>query len=189
MDQIHLVSSSLQLSMPTDINWTLLNEKLPTEKSPDDQSEQRRTIFDTYFDINGNGYSSLAECDKGIKELLPNYSDFFTSQVILRAFSAAKGINTAASNNDDYIEFTEFRMFLSYLKKYAELWQLFDQIDVEGDRRINLDEFTKAIPKLMEYGVPAVDGTFQSIDTNGGGQILFVEFADWAIKQKLNGGN
>merc|ERR1712028_156282 len=29
-------------------------------------------------------------------------------------------------------------------------------------------------------------GIFQQIDINGGGQILFVEFADWAIAQKLD---
>jgi hypothetical protein len=204
------------------IDWTVLNELLPTEKSSggssdhtndDDnaaqqqqqQQELRRRIFTQYFDSNNNGICSLAECDKGIQELLPTFyhSHVLTRPVILRAFTAAKGIgqeegssNNSGSGDKDYIEWAEFRMFLLYLKQYAALWELFEHVDSSSssstdqvDRRISLEEFTATVPQLMmdRFGIVIEDATatFQQIDTNQGGHILFVEFADWAIREKL----
>jgi hypothetical protein len=204
------------------IDWTVLNELLPTEKSSggssddhandhdtDDaaqqqqQQERRRSIFTQYFDSNNNGICSLAECDKGIQELLPTFynNHVLTRPVILRAFTAAKGIRQEEEGNrgsgEDYIEWAEFRMFLLYLKQYAALWELFEHADSsssssstdQGDRRISLEEFTATVPQLMmdRFGIVIQDATttFQQIDTNQGGHILFVEFADWAIREKL----
>jgi hypothetical protein len=207
------------MSPPT-IDWTVLNELLPTEKSSggssddhdDDatqQQERRRRIFTQYFDSNNNGICSLAECDKGIQELLPTFynNHVLTRPVILRAFTAAKGIGQEegssnynnGSGDKDYIEWAEFRMFLLYLKQYAALWELFEHVDSSSsssssstdqvDRRISREEFTETVPQLMmdRFGIVIQDATttFQQIDTNHGGHILFVEFADWAIREKL----
>ena len=42
-----------------DINWELLREKLPFEKTP--EAKQIRKDLFSQFDPNGNGYLSLAE--------------------------------------------------------------------------------------------------------------------------------
>jgi Ca2+-binding EF-hand superfamily protein len=78
-------------------------------------------------------------------------------------------------------------MLLVYLLKYFELWQMFESIDSGDDSRINLEEFKTAIPHIEAWGVKVgdADAAFAEIDTNGGGQILFAEFADWAIKKGL----
>ena len=111
----------------------------------------------------------------------------------MRAFQAAKQINDGkakgkADRGPDYIEAVEFRMFLVYLRKYFEMWQMFEQIDSGEDNRINIDEFKAALPKLEAWGVKidGADAGFSEIDTNGGGELLFNEFADWAIKKGLN---
>lgn len=176
------------------IDWTSLNEKLPTDKS-EEQKEQRKSMFGS-FDPNGNGYLSLAECDKGLKGIMEGLdnsgSDLFPSAVIMRAFYAAKDVaqkkgGAHSVRGMDYIEFAEFRLFLVYLKRYSELWEIFDAIDTSDDRRISLDEFKKTMPKFAEWGVSVMDPDveFQKIDSNGGGQILFCEFADWGLKQTL----
>jgi len=65
---------------------------------------------------------------------------------------------------------------------------MFIDIDTTGDRRIGIEEFKLAIPKLETWGVKITDinGTFNEIDGNGGGNILFDEFSAWAIKKNLD---
>jgi Ca2+-binding EF-hand superfamily protein len=194
------------------IDWTTLNAKLPTEKFSDQSNEfteQRREIFTQYFDVNRNGYCSLAECDKGLTELLLTSSNvdndnndmsiILAKPVILRAFTSAKSIaqekgRSESSSRSDYIEFSEFRYFLLYIKEYIQLWELFAAMDSDNDRRISYDEFVSdTLPKLHnnEYYsriFPASatnESIFQSIDNNHGGYILFIELAQYVIKKKI----
>ena len=36
---------------------------------------------------------------------------------------------------------SEFRKFLELLPAYKKLWEYFEKIDVDSDRRVNLEEF------------------------------------------------
>ena len=65
---------------------------------------------------------------------------------------------------------------------------MFDDVDGGEDDRIGLDEFKSAVPKIQAWGVKIEDpeATFAEIDVNGGGQVLFNEFAEWAIKKGLD---
>lgn len=56
------------------------------------------------------------------------------------------------------------------------------------DRRIDLTEFEKAVPQMEKWGVTITDAkvTFNEIDKNGGGSILFDEFIDFATKKNLD---
>jgi hypothetical protein len=178
------------VEMPTFSLSEEWKDQLPTERT-DEAHQRREALFREYFDRNGNGFCSLAECDAGMKELLPNCS-VFTSPVILRAFQAAHTLSDR-KGSDVFLEFSEFRMFLFYLKEFALLGHLFDQIDSDGekDRRISHQEFLQMYTKLVkDFGLPkddSADAIFSSIDKNGGGYILFVEFVDWAVQQKLKG--
>ena len=188
------------------IDWTTLNVKLPTEKSSDgndDHTEQRRRIFTQYFDMNNNGYCSLAECDKGLTELLNDTSVNISKPVILRAFTSAKTVaqekgvhnnSSSSSSSGDYIEFSELRYFLLYIKEYIQLWELFETIDNDNDRRISYDEFVNnTLPKLQsnEYysrifpTTTTTESIFQSIDTNNGGFILFNELTQYIINKRM----
>ena len=82
----------------------------------------------------------------------------------MRAFQAAKNANTSKSSEkgmplgalgslsgDDYIDRSEFRLLLAYLRQYFELYLMFTSIDGKssvGDRTINIDEFEAAIPQV-----------------------------------------
>jgi hypothetical protein len=171
------------------IDWAKIRDKLPTEKT-DEQKAKRKTLFER-FDPNGNGYLSLAEVHKGCRDVLGLPEIYENKPVMMRAFQAAKGANNAKSTSElgqHYIERSEFRLLLVYLRNYFECWQMFDRIDSGDDRRVNLEEFKSAIPMNETWGVKIDDAekTFQAIDTNGGGQILFDEFSDWAIKKGLD---
>lgn len=50
------------------INWELINSKLPVKNTEDDR--KKRVAMFKLFDPNGNKYLSLAEVDKGIRDIL-----------------------------------------------------------------------------------------------------------------------
>jgi Ca2+-binding EF-hand superfamily protein len=171
------------------IDWDGIREKLPMEKTPE-QKSKREELF-TLFDPNGNGILSLAEVDRGCRDVLGLYEMFDCKKVIMRAFQAAKGVNDAKCTSPlgrDTIERCEFRLVLLYLRQYFGVWQMFDGIDSGADHRIDLDEFKAALPKVEAWGFKVGDpeAEFKIIDANQGGQLLFDEFADWAIKKGLD---
>merc|ERR1712127_396680 len=109
----------------------------------------------------------------------------------MRAFQAAKNLGGDTQGfGPDYIEKKEFRILLQYVRSYFEVFEMFQILDVNSDRRVSMEEFVMAASSLGDWGLnvdPAqLPSIFQQIDINGGGQILFVEFADWAIAQKLD---
>ena len=65
---------------------------------------------------------------------------------------------------------------------------MFLRLDSSGDKRLTISEFKKAVPTLAKWGVEITDAekSFKEIDTNGGGQVLFDEFVDWALSKNLH---
>jgi len=107
----------------------------------------------------------------------------------MRAFQLAKNkVKGKSKVSDDYIEKSEFRYLLIYLRQYFEYWVMFNRIDKEGNHKIDLSEFEKAIPEIEKWGIkiPDAKAAFDSIDNNHGGEIVFDEFCQWAIKKHLD---
>lgn len=164
--------------MSTKEKAQIINEKLSKDPSS----------YWSSFDVNGNGYLSLAEVDKGVRDVLQLPELFELKPVLIRAFNAAKTqLKASTSHGDDYVSKAEFKYLIKYLKEYTNYWVVFNEIDTSKDRRISLEEFEKAVPALKEQGVNIPDGkqAFKEIDTNNGGMILFDEFCDWAIKKNV----
>lgn len=140
------------------------------------------------FDVNGNGYLSLAEVDKGIRDVIQLPQLFELKPVIIRAFNAAKtSLKASSKHGDDYVSKAEFKYLIQYLKEYTNYWIVFDEVDSSKDHRISLEEFEKAVPSLKAQGIKIPDAkkAFSEIDTNQGGMILFDEFCHWAITHSL----
>ena len=180
----------MKAALSNSIDWNRIREKLPVEKTPEDKVK-RVQLFEQ-FDPNGNGYLSLAEVDRGCRDVLGLHEIFECKKVIMRAFQAAKGANNAknakGSLGPDFVEKCEFRLLLLYLKEYFEIWQMFEKVDSGDDYRVNYDEFKQALPMFKRWGFEVKDpkAEFKVIDRNGGGEILFDEFADWALKRRLD---
>lgn len=64
--------------------WAELNEKLPWHVRPDELIK-RKEIWDS-MDVNGNGYLSLAEIDKGMRDVIQIPALFNLKPVLMRAF-------------------------------------------------------------------------------------------------------
>jgi hypothetical protein len=172
---------------------------LPTRKDPE-STAARRALF-RQADMNGNGITSLAECDRLIVTVLAIEGVKIMKPVINRAFHAARDVvPSVGSISPHYVDFHEFRYFLIYLQHYLELFLVFCDVDSKGgrekytDRRISYPEFESAIPRLIEWGLeddiveqlnrdPSV--IFRDMDDNGGGVVLFDEFAHWALWNHL----
>jgi len=171
-----------------DIDWASINEKLPYQRTPE-QKAKRRELFNQ-FDPNGNGYLSLAEVDKGMLDVLQCETLFDCKPAVMRAFQFAKDKHPGSSVGEHYIEFREFRLFLQSLRQYFEYYQAFSRIDTGDDNRVSKEEFTSdKIKTCLETWVGPIEdleAEFEAIDTNGGGQILFTEFVDWALEKNLD---
>eukprot|EP00931_Biecheleriopsis_adriatica_P035506 TRINITY_DN20433_c0_g1_i2.p1 TRINITY_DN20433_c0_g1~~TRINITY_DN20433_c0_g1_i2.p1 ORF type:complete len:633 (+),score=134.49 TRINITY_DN20433_c0_g1_i2:56-1954(+) len=175
-------------------------ENLPVGRDPD--SAARRKALFRQADMNGNGICSLAECDRLIVTVLAIEGVKIMKPVINRAFHAARDVvPSVGSISPHYVDLNEFRFFLLYLKHYLQLFIFFDGMDVKSagggkysDRRLSYREFERAIPKILEWGVDDEvarmlrrdpQAVFRSIDDNGGGVVLFDEFAHWALWNHL----
>jgi Ca2+-binding EF-hand superfamily protein len=167
------------------VDWEEIRNRLPTSRTPEDK--QKRVDLFRQFDVNSNGFLSLAEVDKGVKDVLQVEALFDAKPVLIRAFTTAKAVN-GTSGQTDYVVFPEFRLLLVYMKHYLELWDMFEVISDNG-RRIDLAEFKKALSQMEKWGHAPVEHPeeeFKAIDTNGGGYILFDEFAGWALHKHLH---
>ena len=169
------------------VDWGAINDKLPITKGK--EGEQVRLKLFKQMDGNGNRYLSLAETDKGIRDVLNLDEEMFhCKQVIMRAFQAAKNkYKNKSKYGDDYIEFNEFRYFLIYLRQYFEYYVMFCILDTSGDHKIDFEEFKSALPQIEKWGVKVADpqAAFEQI-SSGDGKIIFNEFAEWAIKASLD---
>lgn len=168
-------------------DWNGLMSKLPIKKN-DEERAKRLKIWKA-IDINGNGYVSLAELDKGLRDALPIPTLFDLKKVLIRAFNAAKNkVPPKTKHSDDYIEWMEFRICLVYLRQYFEYYVMFCRVDTSDDFKIDINEFKKALPTLEKWGIKIKDAQaeFNKIDKNKGGVIMFDEFCQYAIKKNLD---
>merc|ERR1739847_263525 len=173
-----------------EINWEEINSKLPYQRT-DEEKAKRRELF-KQFDPNSNGYLSLAETDKGMRDVLQSDELFDCKQAVNRSFHFAETKSQGDSKHgDDFLEFREFRLFMATLRQYFEYYQAFARIDTGDDNRVSKEEFTSdkvkaAVEKWIGSEIEDMEAEFGKIDTNDGGQILFTEFADWALEENLD---
>ena len=88
-------------------------------------------------------------------------------------------------DGDAYVEKKEFKFLLRDMVFYNKLYFVFDEVDTGDDRRVDVDEFKKSLAKLgMKLSPEEAKAEFESIDLNGGGQVLFDEFCTWYLVKK-----
>jgi len=131
------------------------------------------------LDFNGNNLVSLAEIDKWVVETWPLLNH---KPALMRAFKAT---TEAGGNRDGYVHKKDFKQLLMNLFYYNKLFWLFDEVDEEHDRRMDLKEFTWCLSMCgckMSENKAAVE--FRKVDTNDGGEILFDEFCRYFTQKQ-----
>ena len=133
-------------------DWKALSAKLPTGRDPASTAE-RKAMFNK-FDINANGLLSVAEVDKAVRDVLKSPAMFKSKPAVMRAFQAAKRANGKGRGpSGDFVERNEFRLLLSYLRSYFQLYAAFSRVDTSDDRRIDLGEWRKGVGLLKRWGI------------------------------------
>jgi len=160
--------------------------KIPTSRSAEDVAK-RGEMFKS-FDMTGNGLLSLADIDKGLRDVLQVDEIFDVKPVIMRAFTATKevGVKHGVSKHPDYVHKVEFRVLLVYLEEYFKVWQVFAGLAADVDHRLTKEEFTNGFDQLKPWtSGKSSEEVWQSVDQSGGKHVLFTDFAHWAIPQIL----
>jgi len=167
------------------VELDVIAKKLPVGRS-NEEAVQRKKMFDA-MDASGNDQLSLAEIDLGILNELGE--EFHLMKPAIRmAYKSSRGVDPGDEMANSFVEFSEFRILLCNIRRYIELFAAFEAVDDGDDNRIELEEFKNSLEMLKDWGI-TVDNpeeTFASIDENGGGQVLFNEFASWALKNGLD---
>ena len=150
------------------------NEPIPEAAMKIDVPDKEKALelFDQ-LDGNASGKLSLAELDKGVIVLFPEFNH---KKAIMAAYKAAD------LSGDGFVSRSEFGYFLRFILYYNKVWQVFESVDMDGDRRITKDEFVKAADKL-DLGRDAEE-VFAEMDVNGGGMVLFGELCHWLAEHK-----
>ena len=100
--------------------------------------------FQKYYnicDFNGNGGCSLAEIDKMVVE----QGFAFSKPTLMRAY---KKTTLQDGDKDAWVERKEFRALLRNLVLFEKLWDVFDGLDEDDDRRIDVGEFRAGLGRL-----------------------------------------
>lgn len=166
-----------------------LNKKLPTEKD-EEGKKARLKLWNEILNYHGNGSCSYKKVEKDFRKYLDLPDEIYSKGPLRMAFDEAKAISKASGwkSDDDYLQYSELRSFLIYLKQYFEYWAIFHNIDSSNDDNIGLEEFKRAIDNLKAWGVNFEDpeAGFKQIDVNGSGTITFDEFVKYAINTSLS---
>jgi len=168
-----------------DIDLKEYAAKLPVGDSPE-QKKLQKELFRN-MDVSRNGSLSLSEIELGILQFIGE-DIFMMKPAIKMAFKIARCSGGPDDADDLAVELNEFRTFLINVRVYIELWVAFDELDDNGDRRIEYDEFLAGLELIKKWGVQIDDPKkeFGIIDDNGGGYILFDEFCEWALAKNLD---
>merc|ERR1719327_250077 len=141
------------------------------------------------LDYNGNGVVSLAEIDKLVVEnvaggVWPAWLN--NKPALMRAY---KKTILKDGDGDDWVEKHEFHALLLNIFWFNKLWLIFQHMADDGtgaDRRMDVNEFVRGMSQLgLNLNDAEARQEFAKIDSNHGGQVLFVEFCAY-IRKRVN---
>ena len=164
-----------------EIDWSLVSKTLMYKN--DEQSTEKRETLWKLFDTNNNGFLTLADVDKGLKDVFKVGLEYISKSPIHRAFQAANSsVHSKNTLGKEYVEKSEFRLLIYYLRLYMEYFQIFEQIDTDGDQKIDMKDFVEGYPLLNKWMKRVEDPAqeFKKIDSRGFGNIRLGQFVDWA---------
>ena len=98
-----------------EIDWSLVSKTLMYKN--DEQSTEKRETLWKLFDTNNNGFLSLADVAKGLKDVFKVGLEYISKSPIHRAFQAANSsVHSKNTLGKEYVEKSEFRLLIYYLR-------------------------------------------------------------------------
>jgi hypothetical protein len=183
-----------------------------TEKN--EEAKKLRKLGFKKCDTNGSGKCSLAEIDLFVLTNLQDdhgpklgeklFKSFRPCYIV--AYNGAKNLKSnAKGNDDDYINFSEFRVLNVYLCIYAGMFDAFSTIDGGGsgitkddDRRIDKKEWLKGYVHVKTSGFVALGkladknaavAAFETMDDDDkSGRVVFKDFCQYLSSAEMSAG-
>merc|ERR1712106_459395 len=136
----NILSNKHRLLAMGELDWAVINARLPYKRTTE-QYQIRKKMWGA-IDVNDNGYVSLSEITRGVRDVL-NLGDLFDCRpAINRAFHYSRSVSKSTKKqDDDYLEFREFRFFLQALRQFFEYYQAFSRLYSGQDGRVSKEEF------------------------------------------------
>eukprot|EP00055_Hartaetosiga_balthica_P004099 m.10115 g.10115 ORF g.10115 m.10115 type:complete len:567 (-) comp3617_c0_seq1:192-1892(-) len=132
------------------------------------------------LDYNGNNIVSVAEVDKFLGE---NYPVLKHQPTIIRAFKYTTLID---GDMDSWVERFEFPYLLRNILYFHKLFVIFNELDSDGDHRVNFEEFKQNATVLgLNLSEEEAQMEFETMDDDGHGMVLFAELCRWYAVKKL----
>jgi hypothetical protein len=76
------------------------------------------------------------------------------------------------------------------IRLFFEMFIAFSRMDVNIDRKIDVEEFKNSAPALRKWGIELppdqVVAEFEAMDSDHSGGLTFEEFIRWALEKKLD---
>lgn len=171
---------------------TGLLQRLPV--GDDAEARQaRRTLF-LRWDIDTDGLLSPLDAAEGLTEALGPRVHAARS-AISRAFHTAQEVDPVGGSfrsGSECLDFNQFRVFLAYVVRYLELWDLCSCDGMDADPKVSFADFEVVLPMLFLWRaqrLPLItqdaQAAFNEVDRSGGGAVPFDDFAHWALHQGL----
>jgi Ca2+-binding EF-hand superfamily protein len=127
------------------------------------------------MDFNDNQIVSLAEIDKLMVQSYPLLNH---KPALMRAYKQT--CLREGGDGDAWVEPKEFPQLLVNLFYFNKLFQCFEQVDTDNDRRVDEKEFISSLKRLgMSLSDREAKVEFDAMDSNDGGVVLFDEFCQW----------
>lgn len=194
------ISTHVMFTLPSmeestgSFKWDKVSYRLPVER--DRQSREYRIALLKFLDRENSGRMSIPDLKLGFARIvsMPGLVDpeHMLDEVVRHAQRAVQDLMLdGAPRKDDDVLTKEFRVFLTFLQGYLDLWEIFFEVDNSSDEMVTLDEFIQAAPKLKEWGLkdPALMKNpahlFAQIDEDESGFVTFGEFADFCVRKGL----
>jgi len=149
------------------------------------KSEDQMKSLWKRLDYNGNNIVSLAEIDKMVVEMVSGgtWPAWLNNKpALMRAYK--KTINE--DNGDgDWVHKHQFHGLMLNIFWFNKLFQIFQVMD-GNDRRMDIREFTAGMSQLgLNLSGAEATEEFNKMDSNHGGQVLFVEFCAY-VRKRVN---
>jgi len=161
-------------------------------------------------DANGTGKCSLASIGQHVRSSLKKEHDIVRGEELfdlyrpsfIRAFTAAKAIaKTGDPDDDNYINFAEFRVLNAYLCVFAGMTDAFMKVDGGGpgvseddDRRVEIKEWMESYDTFSASTFVGLTGikndadataVFGEMDADGKGMVLLSEFCEYIRTKEI----
>lgn len=187
-----------QMSAEGELVFDKVSYRLPTSR--DKAGFAARVALLKFLDSGNTGRMSIEDLKFGFARIISmpgmnaDVEEMLEDVITLAQKAVQELMLDGAPRKDDDVLTKEFRVFLTYLQGYVDMWEIFRetaQEDDNGEAYLDLEEFIDAAPRLREWGLrdPALikntKQVFDQIDVDESGTITFGEFADYCVVQGL----